>query len=146
MTTAVEGSSTHTRPSGRGEHAPWRRRGCHHGRMGTIGDYLAGLEPDQSAALQHVVDVARRVAPEADEGTSYGMPALRLAGRPLLGITAAARHLSVFPFSPAVVDAVASDLRGHSLSKGTIRFAVDQPLPDEVIERVVTLRRAELER
>lgn len=74
------------------------------------------------------------------------MPALRLAGRPLLGITAAAKHLSVFPFSPAVVEAVAPDLTGHSLSKGTIRFAVDQPIPDEVIERIVTLRRAELER
>jgi len=113
--------------------------------VGTIGDYLVGLEPDQRAALQHVVDVARRVAPDADEGTSYGMPALRLAGRPLLGITAAAKHLSVFPFSPAVVESVAPDLAGHSLSKGTIRFSVDQPIPDEVIERVVTLRRAELE-
>ena len=113
--------------------------------MGTIGDYLAGLEPDQRAVLQHVVDVARRVAPDAEEGTSYGMPALRLDGRPLLGITAAARHLSVFPFSPAVVEAVAPDLTGHSLSKGTIRFSVDQQLPDEVIVRVVTLRRAELE-
>ncbi len=113
--------------------------------MGTIGDYLAGLEPDQRAALQHVVDVARRVAPDADEGTSYGMPALRLDGRPLLGITAAARHLSLFPFSPAVVEAVAPDLAGHSLSKGTIRFSADQQLPDDVIERIVVLRRAELD-
>ena len=114
--------------------------------MGTIGDYLAGLEPDQRAALQHVVDVARRVAPDAEEGTSYGMPALRLDGRPLLGITAAARHLSLFPFSPAVVEAVAPDLVGHSLSKGTIRFSADQQLPDDVIERIVVLRRAELDR
>jgi uncharacterized protein YdhG (YjbR/CyaY superfamily) len=114
--------------------------------VGTIGDYLAGLEPDQRAALQHVVDVARRVAPDAEEGTSYGMPALRLDGRPLLGITAAARHLSLFPFSPAVVEAVAPDLVGHSLSKGTIRFSADQQLPDDVIERIVVLRRAELDR
>ena len=113
--------------------------------MGTIGDYLAGLEPDQGAALQHVVDVARRVAPDAEEGTSYGMPALRLDGRPLLGITAAARHLSLFPFSPAVVEAVAPDLAGYSLSKGTIRFSADQQLPDDVIERIVVLRRAELD-
>jgi uncharacterized protein YdhG (YjbR/CyaY superfamily) len=111
----------------------------------TIADYLGGVQPDQRAALQHVVDVARRVAPDAEEGTSYGMPALRLGGRPLLGITASARHLSVFPFSPAVVEAVAPELTGHSMGKGTIRFTADQPLPDEVIERVVTLRRAELE-
>jgi uncharacterized protein YdhG (YjbR/CyaY superfamily) len=114
------------------------------GCVGTIGDYLAGLEPGERAALQHVVDVARRVAPEAEEGTSYGMPALRLDGRPLLGITAAARHLSVFPFSPAVVEAVAPELDGFSLSKGTIRFSVGRPVPDAVLERIVSLRLAEL--
>jgi uncharacterized protein YdhG (YjbR/CyaY superfamily) len=55
-----------------------------------------------------------------------------------------AQHLSVFPFSPAVVEAVAADLEGFSLSKGTIRFTVDRPIPDGVLERVVRLRRAEL--
>lgn len=113
--------------------------------MGTIGDYLQGLAPEQRDALQRVVDVAVRAAPDAEEGTSYGMPALRLAGRPLLGITAAAKHLSVFPFSPAVVEAVAADLEGFSLSKGTIRFTVDRPVPDAVVERLVHLRRAELD-
>lgn len=113
--------------------------------MGTIGDYLAALAPDQRAALQRVVDLAKRVAPDAEEGTSYGMPALRVAGRPLIGITASARHLSLFPFSPAVVEAVTPDLHGFSLSKGTIRFTVDHPLPEGVVERVVRLRRAELE-
>ena len=113
--------------------------------MGTIGDYLAGLAPEQRDALQRVVDVAVRVAPDAEEGTSYGMPALRLGGRPLLGITAAAKHLSVFPFSPAVVEAVSADLEGFSLSKGTIRFTVDRPIPDAVVERLVDLRRAELD-
>ena len=113
--------------------------------MGTIGDYLAGLAPEQRDALQAIVDVAVRAAPDAEEGTSYGMPALKLGGRPLLGITAAAKHLSVFPFSPAVVEAVAADLEGFSLSKGTIRFTVDRPIPDAVVERIVDLRRAELE-
>ena len=113
--------------------------------MGTIGTYLAGLAPEQRDALQRVVDVAVRAAPDAEEGTSYGMPALRLGGRPLLGITAAAKHLSVFPFSPAVVEAVTTDLEGFSLSKGTIRFTVDRPIPDAVVERLVELRRAELD-
>ncbi|MFC7598150.1 iron chaperone [Terrabacter sp. GCM10028922] len=113
--------------------------------MGTIGEYLAGLAPEQRDALQRVVDVAVRAAPDAEEGTSYGMPALRLGGRPLLGITAAAKHLSVFPFSPAVVEAVTPDLEGFSFSKGTIRFTVERPIPDAVVERLVELRRAELD-
>lgn len=71
------------------------------------------------------------------------MPALRLGGRPLVGVTASSRHLSLFPFSPAVVEAVAPDLDGFSRSKGTIRFTVARPLPAEVVERVVRLRRRE---
>lgn len=113
--------------------------------MGALGDYLAGLPAEQRAALQRVVEVAVRAAPDAVEGTSYGMPALRLGGRPLFGVRASGRHLSVFPFSPAVVEAVAGDLPGFSLSKGTIRFEPGHPLPDAVVERVVRLRRAELE-
>ena len=113
--------------------------------MGTIGDYLAGLPAEQREALQRVVDVAASAAPDADEGTSYGMPALRLHGHPLIGVRVSARHLSVFPFSPAVVDAVAGELDGFSLSKGTIRFEPSHPLPDHVVERLVRLRRAELE-
>ena len=112
--------------------------------MGALSDYLDGLDDPPRSTLAHVVAVARRVVPEAEEGTSYGMAALRLHGRPLIGISAAQAHLSLFPFSPAVVEAVAADLEGWSLSKGTIRFTVEHPLPDGVIARVVALRAAEL--
>jgi uncharacterized protein YdhG (YjbR/CyaY superfamily) len=109
-----------------------------------VADYLEGLDAERRAALQRVVDIARKVAPEAEEGTSYGMPALRLAGRPLIGVTAAKGHLSLFPFSPDVVEAVSDDLPGFSLSKGTIRFTPDHPVPDDIVERIVALRLAEL--
>jgi uncharacterized protein YdhG (YjbR/CyaY superfamily) len=114
--------------------------------MGSVDDSLADLPPSERACLQHVIDVARAVAPDAVEGVSYGMPALKLDGKPLLGVVAAAKHLSVFPFSPEVVDAVASRLEGFSLSKGTIRFTPDHPLPDDVVQELVRLRRAEIQK
>ena len=114
------------------------------GAMGTVDDSLAVLpEPDRDC-LQHVIDVARAVVPEAEEGMSYGMPALKFEGKPLVGVVRAAKHLSVFPFSPAVIDAVARWLEGYSLSKGTIRFTPEHPLPDDVLEDIVRLRRAEI--
>lgn len=97
-------------------------------------------EPDR-ACLQRVVEIARGIVPDAEEGR---MPALKLDGKPLIGVVAAARHLSIFPFSPAVVDAVAPKLEGHSLSKGTVRFTPDHPIPDDVVEEMVRLRRAEI--
>lgn len=112
--------------------------------MGTVSDYVATLDDARRPVVERVVEIAREVAPDAEEGMSYGMPALRVDGRPLVAVTSAAKHLSLFPFSPAVIEAVAPDLEGYSLSKGTIRFSPDQPLPDAVVRRVVELRLAEV--
>jgi uncharacterized protein YdhG (YjbR/CyaY superfamily) len=49
-----------------------------------------------------------------------------------------------FPFSAQVVDAVRHRLPGFELSKGTIRFSVERPLPDDVVSEVVRLRAAEI--
>ena len=113
--------------------------------MGAVTDYLATLDATEREAFARVRDIAVAEAPDATEGTSYGMAALLLGGRPLLGLRAAQGHLSVFPFSPAVVEAVAGRLSGFALSKGTIRFTAAEPLPDDVLRDLVRLRRAELE-
>jgi uncharacterized protein YdhG (YjbR/CyaY superfamily) len=109
-----------------------------------IDEYLVGLAPAQRAALEHVCAVVRRAIPEAEESKSYGMPAFIYEGRPLLGFRAAKKHLSIFPFSPAVVEAVKDRLDGFDLSKGTIRFSPDRPLPDDVLKEVVRARLREL--
>jgi uncharacterized protein YdhG (YjbR/CyaY superfamily) len=108
-------------------------------------DYLEGLPPAQKAALEHVRVLVRRAAPEAEEGTSYGMPAFLYAGRPLLGLRAAKKHLSIFPFSPAAIDAVKERLEGFDLAKGTVRFSPDRPVPDDVLVDLVRLRKQEID-
>ena len=113
--------------------------------MGAVTDYLATLDPEGRAAFTRVRDLALAEAPDATEGTSYGMAALLLGGRPLLGMRAAKGHLSVFPFSPEVVEALAHRLAGFALSKGTIRFTAAEPLPEDVLRDLVRLRRAEIE-
>ena len=112
--------------------------------MGTIDDYLAQIDETQRAALEPIVMLVKRLAPDAVQATSYGIPAFKEAGRPLLGMHAGARHLAVYPFSPAVIEQVASELDGHDVSKGTIRFTADRPIPMPVLEQVIRLRRAEL--
>ena len=112
--------------------------------MGAVDDSLAAMSEQDRACLQRVVGIARDIAPDAEEGMSYGMPALKLDGKPLIGVVAAAKHLSIFPFSPAVVDAVSPQLEGYSLSKGTVRFTPDHPVPDDVVAEMVRLRQAEI--
>lgn len=113
--------------------------------MPAVDDYLGTLEPAAAAALSRVRDLALQVVPDAEQGTSYGMAALRHRGKPLLGFRVAQRHLSVFPFSPDVVEAVSGRLAGFELSKGTIRFTLDRQLPDDVVRDAVRLRAREIE-
>lgn len=53
---------------------------------------------------------AMEEAPDAEQGASYGKPALWFGGKPLLGFRAATKHLAVYPFSPTAVDAVRDQL------------------------------------
>ncbi|MGN6752739.1 MAG: iron chaperone [Intrasporangium sp.] len=114
--------------------------------MGAVTDYLAGIDDDaRRAALEHVIALARHSVPEVEEGVSYAMPVLLYRGKPLIAAIATKHHLAIYPFSGTVVHTVAPDLDGFSLSKGTIRFDVDRPVPDAVLTRIIELRLAELD-
>jgi uncharacterized protein YdhG (YjbR/CyaY superfamily) len=113
--------------------------------VSAVDDYLAGLPSAERGALERVRVVLLGVLPEADEGTSYGMPAFRYREHPVLGFRAAAKHLSVFPFSPDAIRAVESRLGDWDLSKGTIRFTPAKPLPDDVLADLVTARQREID-
>jgi uncharacterized protein YdhG (YjbR/CyaY superfamily) len=108
--------------------------------MSVVDDYFESLDEPTRAAFEHIRRLAMGLVPEAKDGKSYGMVALRYKGKPLLGFLAAKSHLSVFPFSPGVVDSVRDRLTGFELSKGTIRFGVASPLPDDVLRDIVRLR------
>jgi uncharacterized protein YdhG (YjbR/CyaY superfamily) len=109
-------------------------------RVSVVDGYFGGLDASTRAVFERVRTLVMDIVPEAEDATSYGMAALRYKGKPLLGFLAAKDHLSVFPFSPRVVEAVRDQLPGFELSKGTIRFTVAMPLPDEVVRDVVRLR------
>ena len=107
-------------------------------------DYLADVAEPDRAALERIRRVVKELVPQAEEGKSYGMPALKYNKRPLVGFVAAKKHLSLFPFSPAVIEALTDRLDGFELSKGTIRFTAQHQLPDDVLRDVVMLRLDEI--
>ena len=112
--------------------------------MSAMDDYLDGLPESEKAALTRVRAVVKSAEPEAEEGVSYGMPTFLYAGRPLLAFRSATNHLSIFPFSPEAVDAVKNRLSGFDLSKGTIRFSPDHPVPEDVLADLVRTRKREI--
>lgn len=113
--------------------------------MTVVDEYFASLEPPVRQAFERIRALAVAAAPDAEQATSYGLAALKHRGKPLIGFQAAATHLAVYPFSPAAVDAARPLLDGFALSKGTVRFAVDQPLPDEAVRVLLQHRIAEID-
>lgn len=113
--------------------------------MSTVDDFLAGLDAASRAAFTRIRDVAVTEVPDVEQGTSYGMAALRYRGKPLLGFRVAREHLTIAPFSPAAVDAARDALTGYGVSKGTVRFTPASPPPDEAVRRMVRARADEIE-
>jgi len=112
--------------------------------MPSVDDALTDLDPVARDALGHLVALARAVVPDAVDGVSYGLPALLVDGKPLIGFGASARHLSLVPYSPTALDTVRAELTGFDVSKGLIRFTSDRPVPDEPITRLLAARLAEI--
>ena len=108
-------------------------------------DYLSELADAERTALVALIDRVASVAPEATEGRSYGLPAFRYRGKPLIGFAAHKDHLGLYPFSPAVLTSVADRLDGYAHSKGSVRFSPEHPLPSEVLEDLVRGRMQEID-
>jgi len=106
----------------------------------TIDEYLAGVKPDQRAALEELRRTIRAAAPKAEECISYGLPAFRLDGRSLVFFAAWANHCSFYPGSSATLKKFRDDLRGFQTSKGTVRFSPDKPLPHAVVKKLIKAR------
>lgn len=98
--------------------------------------YLAGLPPATRSALGAVRGVVREVLPGADETISYGIPTFSLQGRAIVHVAAWKRHLSLYPVPRAEGD-LDRELAPYRSGPGTLRFALDQPMPLPLIRRVV---------
>ena len=108
----------------------------------TIDEYLAALSDDKRAALQKLRRAIKTAAPGAEECISYGMPAVRLRGKMLVWFGAATNHCAFYP-GAFPIHAHKGELKAYRISKGTIRFAPDRPLPAALVRKLVETRIAE---
>lgn len=117
----------------------------HMGHDPAVDAYLAAQPEPHRSTLQAVRDTLHRLVPGLTEGMSYGAPAFLLDGRRLAGLVGYARHLSYLPHSGSVIGALGGELAGYSTSKGALKFAVDEPLPEAIVQKLLDARRAELD-
>jgi uncharacterized protein YdhG (YjbR/CyaY superfamily) len=104
----------------------------------TIDEYIATFPPNVQTILQQLRQVIREAAPDAEEAISYQMPAFKLNGY-LVWFAAFKNHIGFFP-KTSVIAAFKEELSGYELSKGTIRFPLDKPIPFGLVRRIVEFR------
>jgi uncharacterized protein YdhG (YjbR/CyaY superfamily) len=108
----------------------------------TIDEYLARVSDDKRAALEKLRRAIRAAAPGAEECISYGVPGFRLDGKLLVSFGAARNHCSFYP-GARPVRIHRDELEGYELSKGTIRFPANKPLPATLARKLVRTRVAQ---
>jgi len=112
----------------------------------TIDEYLAKVPEPQRTTLAKVREVIQSVLPaDATEAISYRIPCVKYKGM-LVGYAAFTDHCSLFGMSSTLLGPYKEELKNYSTSKGTIRFAVDKPLPAALIKKLVKSAIAEKEK
>ena len=115
------------------------------GKPKTIDEYLAAVPDDKRAALQDLREIIRSAAPKAVECIGYGLPGFR-QNRMLVGLGATENHCAFYLWSGETLQGFSKELKGYDASKGTIRFQADDPLPEDLVRKLVKARVSENER
>ena len=102
--------------------------------------YIATAPEDRRAGLEDLRRTVTASAPQAEECIAYDMPAYRLGGKFVVSFGAYKRHYSLFPASQVVLDTLGEEAAAYAKGKGTFQFPANEPLPLDLISRIVTIR------
>lgn len=107
----------------------------------TIDEYIRQFPPSVQEKLEKLRKVIKDAAPDSTERISYQMPTFYLQGN-LVHFAAFKHHIGFYP-APSGIERFKEELAGYKSSKGAVQFPIDEPLPYELISRIVIFRAGE---
>jgi len=107
----------------------------------SIDEYIETFPPETQEILKELRAAIQAAAPEAEEKISYQMPTFYLKGN-LVHFAAYKKHIGFYP-APSGILAFQEELSIYEGAKGSVKFPIGQPLPLDLIRRVVQFRVAE---
>ena len=103
-----------------------------------IDEYIAGFPEDVQAILQKIRMTIRKAAPDAEETIKYQMPTFTLKGN-LVHFAAFKKHIGFYP-TPTGTEKFQKELSVYKGAKGSVRFPLDEPIPFDLISKIVKFR------
>ena len=107
-------------------------------QLNDIDQYIAGFSSEIQAILQEIRATIKKAAPEAQEAISYQMPTFKLNGN-LIHFAAFKNHIGVYP-APTGIEQFRKELSAYKGGKGSVQFPFSQPIPYDLISKIVKYR------
>ena len=107
--------------------------------METIASYFAKVPETSQKRMQQIRALILEKAPEAQESISYGMPAYKTNGKPLIYFAAFKNHIGLYA-TPSGHTHFADALSQYKQGKGSVQFPNEQPLPLDLIAEIIAFR------
>ena len=107
----------------------------------SVDEYIKSFPKESRLLLEKVRQTVRKAAPQAVEVISYSMPAYKLDGI-LVWFAAHTEHIGFYPGASGIA-AFRNELAGYKGAKGSVQFPFDEPLPLELISKIVLFKVAE---
>lgn len=108
-----------------------------------VDEYIAAYPTDVQEILFKIRKIIKEAAPQAKETIGYRMPTYKLNGN-LVHFAAYKKHIGFYPTPPAIV-AFQKELSPYKQSKGAVQFPIDQPIPYDLVKKIVKYRVKESE-
>lgn len=105
----------------------------------SVDEYISTFSKDIQTLLQEVRKTIIKKAPEAVESISYGMPAYKTYGKPLVYFAGNKKHIGFYA-TPTGHTEFSNELSNYKQGKGSVQFPIDHPIPYWLIEQIVTFR------
>lgn len=109
----------------------------------SIDEYIAEFPQETREVLQELRTLIASQAPGANETIAYAIPTFDLNGKHLVHFAGFAKHVGFYP-TPSGIEAFSEELSRYKTAKGSVQFPLAEPLPDDLIRRMVEFRVAEL--
>ena len=103
-----------------------------------IDEYIGGFPKDVQTILEQIRATIKAAAPDAEEDIRYAIPTFRLKGN-LVHFAAFKNHIGFYP-APTGMEAFQKELAGYKTGKGSVQFPLDEPIPFDLITKIVHLR------